>query len=135
MSSRVRGRRHNHSHISVSSAPVQGLADPNILSMATIARATLEVGAEDPCAEALGLARAAAAWPPDERAARWARTRAVVSAAAGPGDLERMLLRVAVEWAAAATSPLTDRLDGLEPSGWIACCAGGEDPLAMRLLG
>jgi len=81
-----------------------------------------------------GLARTAAAWPPGERTARWARTRAVVSAAAGPGDLERMLLRVAVEWAAAAASPLTDRLDGLEPSGWIAWRAGGEDPLAMRLL-
>ncbi|HUP07255.1 MAG TPA: PD-(D/E)XK nuclease family protein [Caldimonas sp.] len=83
---------------------------------------------------AQGLARAASAWRPGERPVRWNRARAIVSGGAGPGDLERLLARVAVEWAAAASTLVVDRLERLAPSGWIAVRAGGDDELTMRLL-
>lgn len=80
------------------------------------------------------LAKAAAAVPPDERSAYWDRGRATWPAAGGPGANERLLARVALEWAALAPPPATDVLFGLSPSAWVVVRAGGSDPLADALI-
>jgi ATP-dependent helicase/nuclease subunit B len=80
---------------------------------------------------AQALARAAAAGPAPQRAARWQEARSRLAAGTG---LERLLGRIAVEWAAAAPAPAADRLFALAPSGWIALQAGGDDPLIECLL-
>jgi ATP-dependent helicase/nuclease subunit B len=79
---------------------------------------------------AQALARASGACTAEDRAARWQEARSRL----GAGGLERLLGRIAVEWAAAAPAPATDRLFALAPSGWIALRAGGDDPLVDRLL-
>ena len=80
------------------------------------------------------IARAAAAVPPAERPAHWARARELLAPVAGPGATARLLARVALEWASLATPPTTDRLFALRPSAWIVVQAGGADALCMRLL-
>ena len=81
------------------------------------------------------LARAAAAVPPGERESHWRRARELLAAqAAGPGATERLRARVALEWAAAGATPLTDALFALQPSAWIVVQAGGADALTERLL-
>jgi ATP-dependent helicase/nuclease subunit B len=80
------------------------------------------------------IARAAAAVPPAERPAHWARARELLAPLAGPGATARLLARVALEWASLAPAPATDRLFGLQPSAWIVVQAGGRDPLCLRLL-
>jgi ATP-dependent helicase/nuclease subunit B len=80
------------------------------------------------------IARAAAALPPAERPAHWARARELLAPLAGPGASARLLARVALEWASLAPAPATDRLFALRPSAWIVVQAGGPDPLCMRLL-
>jgi ATP-dependent helicase/nuclease subunit B len=81
------------------------------------------------------LARSAAAVPPDERDAHWLRGRELLAAhGAGPGATERLLARVAFEWAAASATPLTDALFALRPCAWIVVQAGGADALTERLL-
>ena len=81
------------------------------------------------------IALAAAAVPPAERLAHWARARELLAPMAGPGATARLLARVALEWASLAPAPATDRLFVLLPSAWIVVQAGGADPLCMRLLG
>ena len=83
---------------------------------------------------AQAFARAAAAMPPDARAGHWAKGRELLSIAAGPGGTERMLGRIALEWAAASAEPATDGLFGLQPTAWIIVQAGGADPLAQAVL-
>ncbi|HJV61953.1 MAG TPA: PD-(D/E)XK nuclease family protein [Albitalea sp.] len=83
---------------------------------------------------AQAFARAAAAVAPGARAAYWARGRELLSAGAGPGGTERLLARVAFEWAAANAAAATDLLFALRPSAWIAVQAGGPDALAAALL-
>lgn len=80
------------------------------------------------------LARAAAAVPPARRQAHWAAARDLLGAAVGPGGTERLLARIALEWAAASAEPATDLLFGLQPSAWIVVQAGGPQALASALL-
>jgi ATP-dependent helicase/nuclease subunit B len=70
--------------------------------------------------------REACAWQRLEaRAAWWDALRAAVPPAAGPGASERMLARMAIEWAATADAPATDALFGLAASAWIVFGTSG----------
>lgn len=80
------------------------------------------------------LARAAAAVPPAQRAVHWEAGRGGLGPLAGPGARERWLARIALEWAAQAPAPATDRLFALRPAAWVVLQAGGVDPLAEALL-
>lgn len=80
------------------------------------------------------LARAAAAIAPAQRAAHWEAGRRVLVPLHGPGARERWLARVALEWAAQAPAPASDRLWACRPAGWIALQAGGGEPLVEALL-
>ena len=80
------------------------------------------------------LLRAAACLPPQSRAAHWQACRSRLAPMAGPGELERALARVALEWAASAEAPATDALFGMPASAWIAVQAGGADALTHSLL-
>jgi ATP-dependent helicase/nuclease subunit B len=82
------------------------------------------------------LARAAACVEPLQRAAYWDDARALfgLSGASGPGVRERLLCRIALEWAAAAADPPTDRLFALRPSAWLTVQAGGPDAFVHCLL-
>jgi ATP-dependent helicase/nuclease subunit B len=79
------------------------------------------------------LAQAAAAVLPAQREAWWSAARALLVLVAGPGATERLLARVALEWAASAEAPATDALFSLRPSAWIVVRAGGPDALADAL--
>jgi ATP-dependent helicase/nuclease subunit B len=82
------------------------------------------------------MARAAAAVPPAARAAHWAAARDLLMPIGGPGASERLLARVALEWASVAPAPVTDRLfERPEPAAWIAVQAGGPNALVERLMG
>ncbi len=70
---------------------------------------------------------------PGQRPEFWARARALLVPVAGPGGSERMLARMALEWAASSDAPATDRLFALRPSAWVVVEAGGEDPLCAAL--
>ena len=83
---------------------------------------------------AQALARAAAALPPGERSAHWVRARSMLSAAAGPGASERLLARIAIEWASFSPPPSTDRLFAARTAAWIAIEAGGADRLVSALM-
>ena len=87
---------------------------------------------------AQALARSAFCIAPAERAEHWERGRALLSlqqaTPGAPGARERLLGRVALEWAAAAPLPASDALFGLQPAGWVVLQAGGEDLLSQRLL-
>ena len=86
-------------------------------------------------ATAQSLTQAAFALPPTARAAHWAMARGALIPLAGPGATERLLARVALEWASLAPAPATDRLfEMAEPSAWIAVQAGGPDALIEALL-
>ena len=93
-----------------------------------------EHGARRIVAAAIELGRAVAAVAPDDRAAWWETARSALRAGGGPGGKERVLAQIALEWAAAAPAPATDRLFALHPSAWIAIEAGGADPLTDRLM-
>ncbi|RQP22068.1 PD-(D/E)XK nuclease family protein [Piscinibacter terrae] len=83
---------------------------------------------------AQAFARAAAAMAPSDRDAYWTQGRELLSIAPGPGGTERMLARVAFEWAAASAAPVTDQLFDLQPSAWMVVQAGGADALTEALL-
>lgn len=83
---------------------------------------------------AQALARAAAAVAPIEREAHWAAARERLAPLAGPGARERWLARVALEWAALAPTPATDRLFVVQPGAWVVVQAGGVDPLVEAVL-
>ncbi len=81
------------------------------------------------------LARAAAGVEPSLRAGHWEQARALFGQTASSlGQRERLLCRVAVEWAAASADPPTDRLFTLRPSAWITVQAGGPDALVQHLM-
>ena len=82
---------------------------------------------------AQAFASAELAQAPDRRPGFWARARALLVPVAGPGGSERLLARMALEWAVANDPPTTDRLFELRPSAWIVVDAGGEDPLGAAL--
>lgn len=84
---------------------------------------------------AQALRAAAIARRPALRPAYWQAAREACGASAqGPGNAERLLLRAALEWAAASDEAATDRLFALRPSAWIAVQMGGPDALAEGLL-
>ncbi len=84
---------------------------------------------------AQALARAAFELPPAERPAHWAAAREALIPLAGPGASERVLARVALEWAVLAPAPATDALFVTPaPGAWIALQAGGEEALTDRLM-
>ena len=81
------------------------------------------------------LARAAATVRPAQRGVHWEQARALFAQPTSSlGQRERLLCRVAVEWAAASADPTTDRLFALRPSAWIIVQAGGADALVQRLM-
>lgn len=84
---------------------------------------------------AQALREAAVSRAPADRPGFWQAAReACGGAASGPGDTERLLLRTALEWAAASDEASTDRLFALRPSAWISVQIGGPDALAEGLL-
>lgn len=83
---------------------------------------------------AQAFARAAAAMMPAQREAYWAAGRELLGIAPGPGGTERMLARIAFEWAAISAEPVTDRLFDLQPSAWMVVQAGGVDALTQALV-
>jgi ATP-dependent helicase/nuclease subunit B len=81
------------------------------------------------------LADAVFALPPTARAARWSAAREALAPMTGPGATERLLARVALEWACLAPNPATNRLFTIvAPSAWIAVQAGGPDALTASLM-
>lgn len=80
------------------------------------------------------MLKAAASVEPAERAAHWQRGRELLAPTTGVGAAERGLARLALEWAALAPPPGTDRLFECHPSAWVVVQAGGADPLVQRLL-
>lgn len=83
---------------------------------------------------ATALLRGAAARPPAEREAWWQQAREAMAAAQAGSAMAGLLARVALEWAALAPPPASDRLWRLRPSAWVLLSAGDEDPLASALL-
>jgi ATP-dependent helicase/nuclease subunit B len=123
-----------------------GPAHDTLLAMQTLARQPW--GGEWSRRDSRGFARAAArvvatahqfmsavaAVPPGERGPWWERARETVRPQAGPGARERLLVQIALEWAARSATPASDRLFALRPAAWIVVVAGGADPLAAALL-
>ncbi|MEK8029655.1 PD-(D/E)XK nuclease family protein [Ideonella sp. DXS29W] len=70
---------------------------------------------------------------PAQREAWWNEARALLAGSQGPGSIERLLARVALEWVASDLSVDADVLRRLRPSGWILLRAGGPDALAEAL--
>ena len=79
------------------------------------------------------FARVAATLPPDERDGWWTQAREQLGPAAQPGATERLLARIALEWAAQAPPPATDALFALRPAAWIVVRAGGTAALPEAL--
>ncbi len=71
---------------------------------------------------------------PSERPAWFARARKQIGAGSGPGMVQRLLLRLAIEWAALAGAADTDRLFTYTPAAWIALTLGGADALTDQVL-
>jgi ATP-dependent helicase/nuclease subunit B len=80
------------------------------------------------------LRRHADAMLPGERPAWFARARKQIGTGSGPGSVQRLLLRLAIEWAALAAAADTDRLFTHQPAAWIALTLGGNDALTDRVL-
>lgn len=85
------------------------------------------------CAQSLQAA--AACRPVAQRPQWWQEARSLLSAGQGPGGVERLLARIALEWAASDGSSDADALRALRPSAWLLLRAGGQEPLAESLLG
>lgn len=83
---------------------------------------------------AQALLRAAHARDPDARAGYWSVWRESLPTVSGPGASERLLARVALEWAASTEAPAADALWCLRPAAWVGVRAGGRDALAEALL-
>ncbi len=84
-------------------------------------------------ATAAALREACASQRPETRAGWWDALRQALPAAGGAGASERLLLRIAIEWAAAADAPDTDRLLSMPASAWVVLGIG--EPAAMPLHG
>jgi len=95
---------------------------------------SFEAGVAQLVRTTLMLVDGARAVLPASRSAWWAQARDIAARPGGPDAMERALLRIAIEWAAAAADPDTDRLFDLRPSAWIALSPGGEDRLTRSLL-
>lgn len=80
------------------------------------------------------LARAAQCHAPARRDVYWADARSRLTPTTGPGAQQRWLARIALEWAALAPEPATDRLFSVQPAAWVSFQAGGVDPLVDALF-
>lgn len=76
-------------------------------------------------ATADALRQASASKQTDERVAWWQGLRQALPSINGPGGSERLLARMAVEWAASADTPATDRLSSIAASAWVTLSADG----------
>ncbi|MBN9203252.1 PD-(D/E)XK nuclease family protein [Methylibium petroleiphilum] len=83
---------------------------------------------------AQALARAKQALPPAQRAAWLEKARLLLSGATGPGQQERALARLALEWSNTAATMGSDALHALRPAAWVALRVGASDPLVESLL-
>lgn len=84
---------------------------------------------------AQALHAAAVCRPLAERAAWWDQARQLLgTGASGPGQYERALAQIALEWAAAEDSAATDVLFAHRPSAWVVLKAGGPQPFLAGLL-
>jgi ATP-dependent helicase/nuclease subunit B len=90
--------------------------------------------ASDVAALAQGFAQAAAAVAPPARSAWFAARRDLLAPHRGPGADERLLARIALDWAAEGEAA-TDALWALQPAAWVIVRAGGAQPLADALAG
>jgi ATP-dependent helicase/nuclease subunit B len=77
------------------------------------------------------LREASALHRPEARADWWDALRDALPPAHGPGASERVLARMAVEWAAAAEPPDTDALYSIHVSAWVVLCSGGQAGMAL----
>jgi ATP-dependent helicase/nuclease subunit B len=80
------------------------------------------------------LRRHADALDPADRSAWFAQARKQLGSGSGPGATHRLLLRLAVEWAALAGAADTDRLFTHRPAAWVALTLGGDDALTAQVL-
>jgi ATP-dependent helicase/nuclease subunit B len=71
------------------------------------------------------LSQASALQRPDARAAWWDALRQALPSASGPGNSEHLLARMAIEWAASAQEPATDRFYSMPVSAWVVFSADG----------
>ena len=83
---------------------------------------------------AQALRRVAHERAPEEREAWWAGLRDALPPLTGPGAAERQLQRIAIEWAALADPPASERLWSLRPSAWVGVELAGDDALVAGLL-
>ena len=123
-----------------------GIAIDTLVAMQTLARQPwggewsrrdprgFESGAARLVAAAYALVAASASIEPGERGAWWEKASEGVRSLGGPDGKERLLARIAIEWAAQSTAPATDRLFAIEPAAWVSVVAGGADRLTMSLL-
>ena len=84
------------------------------------------------CAQSLQAA--AACQPVSERPQWWQQARTLLAGGQGPGAVERQLARIALEWAASASSFDADALRALRPSAWMLLRAGGKEALTEAIL-
>lgn len=83
------------------------------------------------------LRQAAATHAPAQREAWWQDARSRLAVASGPGEFERALARIALEWVAgslAACPPDTDSLYTAPMGGCVVLRVGGADSLAEAVL-
>ncbi len=88
------------------------------------------VGAFVATADVLG--QASASQRLEDRAAWWDALRQALPAVNGPGGSERLLARMALEWAASADAPATDRLQVMAVSAWVVLSADGSAGVPLR---
>lgn len=91
-------------------------------------------GVEALVRSAEALQAAAACRAPQVREAWWLEARALLAGGSGPGSIERLLARIALEWAASGEPDDADALRRLRPSAWVLLRAGGPDRLAEAVL-
>jgi ATP-dependent helicase/nuclease subunit B len=80
------------------------------------------------------FARCAQAMRPAARGGYWTRAREGLTLVDGSGARERVIARIALEWAALSAAPATDHLFSIGPAAWFAVNAGGRDALTLNLL-
>jgi ATP-dependent helicase/nuclease subunit B len=82
---------------------------------------------------AQALHDASAMQAPVDRDAWWQALRQALPPTGGPGASERLLARLAVEWAASAQAPMADALRAQRPAAWVAISAGGRPTMPTHL--
>jgi ATP-dependent helicase/nuclease subunit B len=80
------------------------------------------------------LHEASADQSPHARAAWWNALRQSMPASGGPGTSERVLARIAIEWAAAAHAPATDLLRMQHAAAWVVLTAAGRTSAPLQAL-